>query len=273
VEREWTRYEGTAQRDLFRVLRERFLDRHAVEGGRAIDIGSGSGRFTARIGGPACRRLAVDLSVEMLRAIPEHWPREFDRPDRILADGRAPPFRAGVASEVGLIGNALGFAGPDAMTLLQRSAELVGPGGRILLETAPGPGTSSRYLHRLPPGAVRRLLHAPLGAVAPRVLREGFARRESPDRTRHGFRPLSYHALAAALSKEGFAIAEAVAVAPALGAEPDLVEEIRGDPVAWDRLLALEERIGASSLVRDPAAALLVAAVRPPAGPAAEGRK
>lgn len=273
VEREWSRYEGTAQRELFRTLRERFLARHAGAVGRVIDVGSGAGRFTPRMGGPESRRIAVDLSAEMLRAIPDHWPPELDLPDRVRADGRFPPFRPGLAAEVGLLGNAIGFAGDDAMNILHRSAELVAPGGRLLLETAPGPGTTSRYLHRLPSGAVRRLLHAPLGAVAPRVLKEGFVRLASPDRTRHGFRPVSYRTLASALAKDGLGIAEAIAVAPSLGAEPEVVESIRGDPVAWDRLLALEERTGAAPMVREPAAALLVAAVRPATDAIAEGRK
>jgi SAM-dependent methyltransferase len=273
VDREWNRYEGTAQRELFRTLRERFLARHVVDGGVALDIGSGSGRFTPRLGGPSNRRIAVDLSAEMLRAIPQHWPSDRDPPDRVLADGRSPPFRSRSASQVGLLGNAVGFAGDDALRILHRSADLLAPGGRLLVETAPGPGTSSRYLHRLPPGAVQRLLHAPLGAVAPRILKEGFVRLDSPDRTRHGFRPLGYRTLAGALAEDGLEVAESMAVAPSLGAEPDVVEAVRADPVAWERLLALEERIGASPRVRDAAAALLVAAVRPAAGDAAEGRK
>ncbi len=268
VDREWNRYEGTAQRELFRTLRERFLARHAADHGWVVDIGSGSGRFTPRLGGPGCRTVAVDLSAEMLRAVPDHWPADLDRPERVRADGRRPPVRSGSTAAVAILGNAVGFAGADALELLGQCADLVAVGGRILIEAAPGPGTTARYLHRLPPGAVRRLLHAPLGAVAPRVLREGFVTRESEDRTRHGFRPLSFRAISARLGTVGFAVAEATAVAPALGAEPDRLEEIRADPVAWGRLLDLEERLGASPLVRDRASALLVAAVRP--GPAAE---
>jgi hypothetical protein len=164
---------------------------------------------------------------------------------------------------VGLLGNAVGFAGGQALDLLGRSAGLVAPGGRLLLETAPGPGTAARYLHRLPAGAIRRLLHAPLGAVAPRLLREGFTTLASEDRTRHGFRPLSYKALVETLAGNGLVVAEVTAVAPALGAERERLEAIRADLVAWDRLLDLEERAGASPNIRDRAAALLVAAVRP----------
>ncbi|MCI4327879.1 MAG: class I SAM-dependent methyltransferase [Thermoplasmata archaeon] len=262
VDREWARYEGTAQRELFRTLRERFLARHVGAPGWAVDIGSGSGRFTARLGGPESRRVAVDLSEEMLLAVPEHWPEGVDVPHRVRADGRSPPLRPGCAVAVGLLGNAVGFAGGDALDLLDRCAELVAPGGQVLVEAAPGAGTSARYLHRLPSGAVRRLLHAPVRAIQGRVLREGFVRLESPDRTRHGFRPVSAGVLSERLAANGFEITESGAVAPGLGSDPARLEAVRADPVAWQRLLELEERLGTTPVARDSAAALLVAAVR-----------
>jgi SAM-dependent methyltransferase len=262
VDREWARYEGTAQRELFRTLRERFLDRHPGAPGWVVDIGSGSGRFTARLGAPESRRVALDLSEEMLLALPEHWPEGVDVPHRIRGDARSPPLRPGCAMTVGLLGNAVGFAGEDALALLDHCVALVAPGGRALIETAPGAGTSARYLHRLPSGAVRRLLHAPVGAVHGRVVREGFVRLDSPDRTRHGFRPISAKALSERLEASGFEVVEAGAVAPGLGSDPARLEAIRSDGVAWERLLELEERLGTTPIVRDSAAALLVAAVR-----------
>src|SRR5271170_1617127 len=72
--REWQRYLGTAQRDLFRELRERFLARHSPSALRALDVGSGPGRFTARLGAiPASQRVAFDIGREMLQQLPEHW--------------------------------------------------------------------------------------------------------------------------------------------------------------------------------------------------------
>jgi SAM-dependent methyltransferase len=262
VGREWRRYEGTAQRELFRSLRDRFLRRNAASSGWVLDLGSGPGRFTPLVGAGEARRVAMELAMPMLDGLRTHWPAGLDRPELVLADGREMPFRPRSFSEVAVLGNAIGFAGEDAFRLLETAAERVGPGGRLLVETAPGPGTASRYLRRLPSGAMVRLLRAPTAAVAPRVTREGFEVLEREDKTRHGFRPVSESELTDRLTESGFVVREAISIAPALGDFPERVEDVRAEPGAWERLLLLEERLGALPVARREAAALLVAAER-----------
>jgi SAM-dependent methyltransferase len=263
VRREWNRYEGTAQRELFRVLRERFLRRHASRSGWTVDVGAGPGRFTPWVGEGDVRRVAVDVSPAMLRGLQGRWSVAANRPELMIADGRHLPLRASQFSEVVVLGNAVGFAGADAFGVVDAAARLVAPGGRLVVETAPGPGTTSRYLRRLPVGAVRRLLAAPVAAVAPRVDREGYSVSESKDRTRHGFRPVGEAELVDRLRTNGFTVLETVAVAPAMGGLPERLEEIRPDPKAWSRLLELEEQLGRAPKTRADAAALLLAAERP----------
>lgn len=266
--REWQRYEGTGQRALFRTLRERFLDRHRVGSGWVLDVGSGPGRFTPKVGAPKARRVAVDLSAAMLRELAERWPaRSVDLsepPERVRADVLAPPFPDATFQEVVLLGNLVGFAGHGGNALLTAAARLLRPDGLLIVELAPGPGEVSRYLRRLPPGAVRRLLRSPVRAVASRVAREGFdalAWRRGP---REEFARWSVEALAQALRIEGFDLLERMAVAPALGSEVERLEVVHADPKAWEHLLELEERLGREP-GRWPAAAAVLVALRRPA--------
>ncbi|MCI4322292.1 MAG: class I SAM-dependent methyltransferase [Thermoplasmata archaeon] len=253
---------------MFRSLRQRFLARHEVATGRTLDVGCGPGRFTPFVGGPGCLRVGIDLSDSMLRELPEHWDPGAPFPQLVRGDGLAPPFRAAPFSEVALLGNAIGFAGPDALRLLSSCAALVAPGGTLVVELAPGAPSDSVYLHRLPTGAVVRVLHAPTALVRNKVEREGFRWTEGPDRRRHGFRPVTEEEVCQELDTVGFEVGEVMAVAPALGGDPDRLEVIRADRVSFARLLDLEEALGRAGPVRRKAAAVLLAAVRRSAAPA-----
>lgn len=264
--REWARYEGTAQRDVFRQLRVRFLRRHAREGGWALDAGAGPGRFSRSVGGATACRVALDLSLEMLRfgrekargepppvSVPVAWVR---------GDALRPPFPAASFAEVALVGNALGFEAAAGKALLSGVEALVAPGGMLVVEIAPGPGERSRYLGRLPSGAVRRLLAAPTAAVLPRVMREGFD--AEPVRHRSGeFRRWTAGEVLGRWRQAGWAVHETMAVAPALGPDRPRLQEVARDPHAWDRLLDLEEQLGREPPRWPNAAALLVAVERP----------
>ena len=92
--REWLRYEGTGQRDLYRELRERFLARHAADTGWTLDVGSGPGRFLPSVGGTRTRKVAIDLSLEMLRLVPRTWnlaKAVGTAPERVRGDAIRPP--------------------------------------------------------------------------------------------------------------------------------------------------------------------------------------
>lgn len=265
AEREWLRYEGTGQRDLYRELRERFLLRHAVEDGWVVDIGSGPGRFLPFIGRSGTRKVALDLSREMLNLLRRGWEAAGGSgpiPDRLLADAAKPPLYPDRFSEAVVLGNTLGFSGSLADRVLDEAERLVKEGGTLLLEIAPSAGERSRYLARLPPSALARLLHSPLRAILGRLDREGF--REEPPRhkTPRTFRRYSVEEIHRRLRRTGWEIRETVAVAPSLGADPERVASVRKDPKSWARLLDLEEEIGQRPERWPRAAAVLVAARR-----------
>lgn len=268
VDREWIRYEGTPQRDLWRVLRERFLARHSIAAPWVLDLGSGPGRFTRFLGSAPARRVALDLSVEMLRSLPARWctgSGGTPLPDRVRADGKAPPFRPTAFGQVALLGNALGFAGASADRLLEAATSLVAPGGNLLLEVAPGPGERSRYLARLPSTSLARLLRAPVRALTPRIEREGFDPMPFR-RTQDGeFRRIPVAELVRTLGR-GFEVREVLAVAPALGAMAPRIAAVRTDSKAWEHLLLVEEELGRRPERSTEAAAVLVAARSTPGG-------
>ncbi len=263
--REWTRYEGTAQRDLFRDLRARFLGRHRGSGSWSLDVGAGPGRFTGQVGTPGSRHVALDLSRKMLeRSVGEERGEGTPaRSDRVVGDGLHPPFEDGRFGTVAVLGNTLGFEGDAGPALLVAAERLVGPGGILIVEIAPGAGERSRYLGRLPAGAVRRLVAAPAGAVAPRVQREGYA--AEPVRHRSTtFRRWTVAELRRRWESTAWAVRETMAVAPALGADPERLSAVAADPKAWSRLTELEELLGREPERWRRAAAVLVAARRGP---------
>jgi SAM-dependent methyltransferase len=269
VRREWDRYEGNALRDLFRTLRVRFLRRHALRGaGKVLDVGPGPGRFSPHLRPSEGLLALLDLSREALRGARENLARTTPRGESartafVRGDGARPPFVDGVFDEVVLFGNVLGFSGPEAPRLLARSALLVAPGGSLLAELAPGGGERSMYVHRIPSGAFRRTLASPLPWLLRRVRSEPF--RPAPEERAHaGFRRLTVAELQGLLGPS-WTVEEAVAVAPATGRSPELLEAVRPDGAAWHRLLELEEAIGHDPERQGAAAALLVAFRR--AGP------
>ena len=261
AQREWARYQGTAQRDLFRELRRRFLLRHAAGGGWALDVGAGPGRFTEAMAEGGAHAVAFDLSDEMLRGAPAGRPRPSPAFERVQGDALRPPFPERTFGLVALLGNVVGFADADGERLLEAAEALLTPDGSLIVEIAPGAGERSVYLSRLPAGAVGRLLAAPPSAIRPRVAREGYRPEAERHRSR-GFARWTVDRLDERWARSGFERIEAVAVAPALGASPTRIARVQGDPRAWGHLLELEEEIG-----RDPArwagaAAVLVAARR-----------
>jgi len=184
------------------------------------------------------------------------------RLDLVQGDAVTPPFRAQTFQTVALLGNVLGFAEDDAEELFARATELLALGGRLLVEFVAGPGERSQYLHRLPSGAIARLLAAPVRAIQPRVEREGFGRmRERQSGARH-FRRFIPSDVIDRLQSEGFQIREAVAVAPCLGNDASRLNAVRTAPLAWGHLLELEEAVGREPDRRTDAAAILVAAER-----------
>lgn len=264
--REWLRYEGTGQRDLYRELRERFLARHAVDGGWVLDLGSGPGRFLPFAGRAGSRRVALDISREMLDLLPDAWATSgcpSPSPDRVRGDALHPPFERGRWSEVIVFGNTLGFAGKGGDQLFDEAEQLVSPEGTLVIEIAPAPGERSRYLARLPPSSVARLLRSPTRAVLGRLDREGFRSEPPRHATGESFRRFSVPELKDRLSRTGFEVIETVAVAPGLGPDAERIAAVRADAKAWPHLLELEEEVGRRPERWAGAAAVLLSARRP----------
>ncbi|HEY6238855.1 MAG TPA: methyltransferase domain-containing protein, partial [Thermoplasmata archaeon] len=134
VDREWKRYEGTPQRDLFRELRIRFLERHRARGRWSVDVGSGPGRFSPLVGESGGRAVQLDLSREMLSfARDRAGARSGRRPlDLVRGDVLRAPLRPGKFAEVAVLGNGLGFAGEASDRFLDAAIGLVAPGGTLL---------------------------------------------------------------------------------------------------------------------------------------------
>ncbi|HEV2429460.1 MAG TPA: class I SAM-dependent methyltransferase, partial [Thermoplasmata archaeon] len=238
VEREWKRYEGTPQRDLFRILRRRFLARHARSNGWVVEIGPGPGRFTPEIGDARAHRVVLDLSGGMLEAVRRRWPKTGSGPvpSLLRGDARWPPLRDGRFDAVVALGNSVGFGGTDAPGLLDQIADLVAPNGRFVVEAVTGSGEVSRDLRRLPPNAVSRLLRGPVEMVLARLEREGFDPLPPRDPERHGFHRFTLRALVEALGRHRIEVTESMAVAPALGSEPTRIAAVARDPLAWEHL-------------------------------------
>lgn len=271
AEREWRRYEGTAQRELFLTLRRRFLQRHRATEGWVADLGSGPGRFADDLAPPHGSTVLLDVARETLRlgrARPRPLRRTAGAWHWVQGDAERAPLRPGRFAAVGLLGNVLGFAEGRWEELLRGASELVAPTGTLLLELAPGPGERSVYLTRLPPGATARTLRGPKAWLTAKLQDEGFRRESARARGEvPRFERISPRRLEAALLALGFRSVEAEAIAPCLGADPTRLEAVHADRLAWDRLLEVEATAG-----RDPArgpasAAMLVAARRPPGGP------
>jgi SAM-dependent methyltransferase len=262
AQREWDRYEGTPQRDLYRTLRERFLARHVGDVPWALDVGSGPGRFLPQLGAHGARLVALDLSETALRLGRRLLGRGRSVPaaqvERVRGDALRPPFVPRAFGVVAALGNALGFEERAGEGLLATLEGLVARPGRLMLEIAPGPGESSRYLARLPPGAVRRLLAAPVGVVVHRIQREGFRRMPVRHASR-AFRRWTAEELVDHWKQDGWSVREVVAVAPALGPEVAALAEVKKDPTAWSRLLEVEEALGAEPSRWPDAAAVLLA--------------
>jgi hypothetical protein len=147
--------------------------------------------------------------------------------------------------------------------MLDALIALLAPGATLLLEVAPGPGERSRYLHRLPSGAVARLFRSPPRAVALRVGREGFSE-EPSRRTKPGeFQRVDPAELGQTLERRGFQVDEVIAVAPSLGPDGPRAGVVERDTKSWGHLLEVEEIIGRMPGRWPSAAAVLLAATGP----------
>jgi SAM-dependent methyltransferase len=201
----------------------------------------------------------------MLREIPERWPGRGTTvpwPDRVQGDGLRLPFPDGSFGVVAALGNLFGFTGDESDRLVESLVRTLAPGGTLLLEIAPGSGERSKYLRRLPPSSVARLLRSPPRVVAARIAREGFVAEPRRRKTPGEFRRVDPSVLRDQLVTFGLRVEEIVSVAPALGPDAVRADAVAGDAKAWEHLLEVEETLGRSPERWPASAAVLLAAVR-----------
>ncbi|MCI4366569.1 MAG: class I SAM-dependent methyltransferase [Thermoplasmata archaeon] len=270
VSREWARYEGTAQRELFLELRLRFLRRHRLGPGPTVDLGSGPGRFSDALGGADAPKVLVDLSkvaLQQARDRPSDGRRVAPPRHYVVGDAASAPLDRGVFGTVALLGNVLGFSEDRWERVLESAALLTATRGTLLIEAVAGHGEHARYLQRLPRRAAARSLRAPPRWLDARIEREGFQPMD-PRKPDHeaAFQRIPAELLGERLARWGFRTVEVSAVAPTMGTDPERIETARMDPKAWAGLLALEERWGAQPSRWTRAAAFLLAAERTPPG-------
>ncbi len=231
-----------------------------------LEIGPGPGRFTYAVGTVPSRRALLDLSDVMLRracAGGGDRPGGPPPPDPVKGDGFRPPVRDRAFGEVVALGNVLGFAPAPFELSLRRLGNLVIPGGMLIVEIVPGWGERSRYLARLPVTAVGRLLRSPIGAVLPRIEREGFSRVEERAKKDHAFQRRALVEIVRVFQPLGWSMVEAMAVAPALGFDPERIAAARPLARSWGHLLEVEETLGRIPERWENAAAMMVALRRP----------
>lgn len=247
VDVEKDRLGGSPERDLRRLLVERFLRRHlAAVRGRVLEIGPGTGRFTPFLGGRGRKLVLLDLSPAMLRAArdrgrklpPARRPRAYLRG---AAEGLR-MLRPRSMDAVVLLGT-FGFFGRDVAPVLDGVRRALRPGGLLVLEAVSPTGATTEVFPPRPDLAVR-ILHAPRTHYLWRVLREGYQPYDPAHLANWEFGFWRPSILLPHLERHGFRVVERMSVAPITGNQPRLVRHLRRDPRAWRTLLQLEEEAG-----------------------------
>ncbi len=137
AEREWERYQGTLQRELWLRLRERFLlralDASPSQSPWVVELGSGPGRFAPLLTRAGSQALLVDLSPAMIR----EGRRRLGSPPRthwVLADALRLPIRLGATRLLVALGQLLNLAGGEAPLFLREWDRVLPPGAGWALE-------------------------------------------------------------------------------------------------------------------------------------------
>ena len=269
VRREWSRYSRSAWRVLARELRSRFLAYHLPNGpGWALELGPGPGRFTPAMLATGARVAAVDLSTPMLRSLGR---RMADQPRagflrRVRGAGEHLPFRAGAFRAAVAYGNILGFSGRGGEQLLAELARVVRGGGVLVLDVASPVGSATEFLE----SAARqrfllRILRDPAYYFLDGIVQSKERGHQPFAPPRMGFFEFDFYTARAAegvLSASGFRVVDRMAVAPMVAFRDRLTTLARRDPVAWENLIRLEERVGRRPGVLETGHGFVIAAVR-----------
>jgi SAM-dependent methyltransferase len=230
--REWSRYEGTVQRNLWLQFRRRFLSRALQDlpsrPAVILEVGPGPGRFSDLLVSTGRPVILLDLSLAMIReGRGLHPATRPGGPHWVLGDALRLPVPPRSLAALVALGNVLGFAGSRAGLLLREWDESLAPGGVFAIETSLlAPAKGEALSPRAP--AAGREGRRPLTVLrTPKV--SYFSRKELDDW----------------FARLGWRLEEATPVAPRAGGSPtDAQQALHRAGGDWRTLLEEEERAG-----------------------------
>lgn len=251
VGREHRRLIGSPRADLRRTLIERFLERN-LKGlnGPILEIGPGEGRFTRVVLRSGKPTVLLDLARPMLQSARRHLKRRTGEPQPWgYLQGAAEDlamFRKDSWSAVVLVGF-FGMLANDAPKVLRSLAQVVQPGGRVIIE-AQGPSNavqencSSTERSQYP--TIRRLYSDIETYHLQSIIREGYQPHDPSHWANFEYRFWRPEELRTELRRTGFAVLEQMSLGPGLGVQAGTLGALRRNPRAWRNLLETEEVMG-----------------------------
>lgn len=185
--------------------------------------------------------MLFDLSRPMLRAAR----RQLGGGPRAYVEGAAEgllPFRSRTFGAVILVG-LFGFFGKDSRTVLREAHRVLLPGGVVIVEGQNLPQATVVLAPPNPEG-FRAIFRDPERSYLNAILRNEVQPYDPPHGARYEFKFWRSEGLASALKDAGFIVTDRMAVAPLLGAQPNVLRAFQKDRRAWSNLLRFEEAVG-----------------------------
>ncbi|MCI4352089.1 MAG: methyltransferase domain-containing protein [Thermoplasmata archaeon] len=243
-------------------LIQRFLERHLR--GRpetCLEVGPGTGRFSALLARRSRSLLLFDLSRPMLDASRTSLRgRPSRRPTIQFVQGSLEdlPFHSAIFDRVVVLG-VLAFVARDIGPVLMRLGQLLRPNGRILFEIRT-PTQDTMSILPASPAAAKTILREPSRYHLWSVVRRGYQPFDPPHFARFEVAWLRPPYLARTVARAGLRVVDQMAIGPNFGNQPRLLKRLRRTARAYSNALRLEEETGRWPELFGAGAGLLVAA-------------